>query len=181
MLKKLNIMIKQRKLLLLVEELYEDLEVWYPKIRLEEESGIKVVTVAPEKRIYHGKKGYPIEPDITLKQIVPDDYDGILIPGGFAPDWLRRIPKILQMIKKFDDEGKLVAFICHAGWVPISAKILKGRKGTSFFAIRDDMENAGMLWKDCSVVIDENLVSSRMPSDLGDYCKGILKVLSSQK
>lgn len=174
-------MTKDRKLLLLIEELYEDLEVWYPKIRLEEESNIKVVTAAPEKKIYHGKKGLPIEPDITIDHVNLSEFDGILIPGGFAPDWLRRIPEILQMVKKFDEEGKLVAFICHAGWVPVSAKILKGRKGTSFFAIKDDMENAGMIWEDSSVVIDKNLVSSRKPADLGDYCKGILTVLNSQK
>jgi protease I len=174
-------MSNDRKLLLLIEELYEDLEVWYPKIRLEEESNIKVITAAPEMKVYHGKKGLSIEPDMTIDHVKVDEFDGILIPGGFAPDWLRRIPEVLQMVKKFDDEGKLVAFICHAGWVPVSAKILKGRKGTSFFAIKDDMENAGMIWEDSSVVIDKNLVSSRKPRDLGDYCKGILQVLSEQK
>ena len=172
---------KNIKLLLLIEELYEDLEVWYPKIRLEEEDNINVVTAAPEMKVYHGKKGLPIEPDMKIDQVTIDEFDGILIPGGFAPDWLRRIPEVLQMVQKFNDEGKLVAFICHAGWVPVSAKILKGRKGTSFFAIKDDMENAGMIWEDSSVVIDKNLVSSRKPADLGDYCKGILQVLKSQK
>ncbi|MFH0773691.1 MAG: type 1 glutamine amidotransferase domain-containing protein [bacterium] len=173
-------MTKKIKLLLLVEELFEDLEVWYPKIRLEGEGNIEVVTAAPEKRIYHGKKGLPMEPDLTIDQVIIDEYDGVVIPGGFAPDWLRRIPKVLQMLRKFNMEGKLIAFICHAGWVPVSAKILKGRKGTSFFAIRDDMENAGMTWIDSSVVIDKNLVSSRKPTDLEDYCRGILKVLNIQ-
>lgn len=165
---------------MLIEELYEDLEAWYPKIRLEEDGSIKIITVAPEMKEYHGKKGLPIKPDLILDQVNPDDYDGIIIPGGFAPDWLRRIPKILNIIKKFDREEKLIAFICHAGWVPASAKILKGRKGTSLPAIKDDMENAGMIWEDSPVVIDKNLVSSRTPADLKDYCKAILTVLNSQ-
>lgn len=166
----------QIKLLLLIEELYEDLEAWYPKIRLENDQ-IKVVTAAPEIKVYHGKKGLPITPDMKIEDVNPDDFNGILIPGGFAPDWLRRIPKVLDLLRQFDKENKLIAFICHAGWVPISAKILKGRKGTSFFAIKDDMENAGMIWEDSAVVVDRNFVSSRQPMDLEHYCKGILKVL----
>ena len=164
------------KILLLVEELYEDLEFWYPKIRLEEE-GIKVTVAGPEKRIYHGKKGLLVEPDITLNQVRPDDYDGVVIPGGFAPDKLRRYKEVLDLVKKYDQEKKLIAFICHAGWVPISAKILRGRKATSFFAIKDDMVNAGVNWEDDAVVVDENLVSSRTPADLGAFCKAILRTL----
>lgn len=172
---------KQIKLLLLIEELYEDLEAWYPKIRLEEERNIKVISAAPELKTYHGKKGLPFDPDIKIDEVTPNNYQGVLIPGGFAPDWLRRIPKVLQMIRGFDSKGKLIAFICHAGWVPASAGILKGRKGTSFYAIKDDMINAGMIWEDSAVVIDKNLVSSRKPMDLGYYCNGILKVLKSKQ
>src|SRR3989337_2932430 len=164
-----------RKILLLVEEMYEDLEFWYPKIRLEEE-GIKVVVAAPEKKVYHGKKGLPAEPDILIEDAKEADFAGIVIPGGYAPDKLRRYPKVLELVKQFDTKKKLVAFICHAGWVPISAKILKGRKATSFFAIRDDMENAGVVWEDSPAVIDGNLVSSRTPQDLGPFSQGILKV-----
>jgi protease I len=165
-----------KKILLLVEDLYEDLEFYYPKIRLEEEN-IKVVIAGLKKQVYHGKKGLSAEPDIIFSEINPSDYDGVVIPGGFAPDRLRRYPEVLNLIKKYNKEGKLIAFICHAGWVPISAGILKGRKATSFSAIKDDMINAGTDWKDASVVIDKNLVSSRTPADLGDFCKGIIKVL----
>ncbi|MBI2611696.1 type 1 glutamine amidotransferase [Candidatus Gottesmanbacteria bacterium] len=164
------------KILLLLEELYEDLEFWYPKIRLEEE-GIKVVVAAPEKRVYHGKKGMPAEPDTTLDSLTEKEFTGIIIPGGFAPDKLRRYPKVLELVKSFDKKKKLIAFICHAGWVPISAKILKGRKATSVSAIKDDMENAGVIWKDSPVVVDKNLVSSRTPKDLGNFCKAIIKFL----
>lgn len=166
-----------KKVLMLVDDLYEDLELHYPKIRLEE-AGIVVVIVGLEKKVYHGKKGLSIEPDMTYDQINPTDYDGVIIPGGFAPDFLRRYDKVLNLVKSYSNENKLVAFICHAGWVPISAGILSGRRATSFFAIKDDMVNAGALWEDAPVVIDKNLVSSRKPIDLGDFCKGILQVLS---
>ncbi|MBI2020506.1 type 1 glutamine amidotransferase [Candidatus Daviesbacteria bacterium] len=171
---------KNKRILLIVEELYEDLEFWYPKIRLEEE-GIKVIVAAPEKKAYHGKKGLPADPDVIVDQVKESDFDGIVIPGGYAPDRLRRIQKVLDLVREFDKHKKLVAFICHAGWVPISAKILKGRKATSFFAIKDDMENAGVFWEDSPVVIDDNLVSSRKPEDLGDFCKAILRVLKMQE
>jgi protease I len=165
-----------KKILLLVEEMYEDLEFWYPKIRLEE-AGIKVVVAAPEKKVYHGKKGLPAEPDMLVDEVKEADFSGIVIPGGYAPDKLRRYPKVLELVRQFDKKKKLVAFICHAGWVPISAKILKGRQATSFFAIRDDMVNAGVVWEDSPAVIDGNLVSSRTPQDLGPFCQAILKVL----
>lgn len=166
-----------KKVLMLVDDLYEDLELHYPKIRLEEE-GVSVVIVGLEKKIYHGKKGLFVEPDITYSEMNPDDYEGVIVPGGFAPDFLRRYEPVLNLLKKYDDEGKLVAFICHAGWVPASANILRGRKVTSFFAIKDDMVNAGALWEDAPVVIDKNLVSSRKPIDLGVFCRAILEVLS---
>lgn len=165
-----------KKILLLVEDLYEDLEFHYPKIRLEEEA-IKVIVAGPKKMMYHGKKGLSAEPDITFSEINPDDYDGVVIPGGFAPDKLRRYQEVLDLVKKYDDEKKLIAFICHAGWVPISAKILKDRKATSFSAIKDDMINAGAKWEDAPVVIDGNLISSRTPADLGEFCKAIIKIL----
>lgn len=166
-----------KKVLMLVDELYEDIELQYPKIRLEEE-GISVVIVGLEKKVYHGKKGSYIEPEMIYSEVNVDEYDGVIIPGGFAPDFFRRYDWVLNLLKKYNNESKLIAFICHAGWVPISAGILRGRKATSLPAIKDDMINAGTLWEDASVVIDSNFVSSRKPIDLGDFCKGILRVLS---
>lgn len=168
-----------KRVVLLIEKLYEDLEVWYPKIRLSEEN-IEIITAAPESKTYHGKHGIPIEPDRKIDEIKEREFDGIIIPGGFAPDFLRRYPNVLNLLKAFDKKNKLVAFICHAGWVPISAHIVKGRKGTSLMAIKDDMVNAGLLWEDKPVVIDSNFVSSRNPSDLGFFCKAIIEVLSKQ-
>jgi protease I len=165
-----------KKLLILVDDLFEDLEYYYPKIRLAE-AGYQVVVAGNEKITYHGKKGLAAEPNLTIDEIKEDDYVGVIIPGGFAPDRLRRYPKVLELLKNYDKEGKLIAFICHAGWVPISAGIMKGRKATSVSAIKDDMVNAGTIWTDESVVVDKNLVSSRVPGDLGDFCKAIINTL----
>jgi protease I len=167
---------KNKKILLLVDEMFEDLEFWYPKIRLVEE-GFEVIVAGKEKKVYKGKKGLSSEPDITFERLKIDDYVGVIIPGGFAPDKLRRYKEVLDLVKKYDQQKKLVAFICHAGWVPISAKILQDRCATSVAAIRDDMENAGVAWEDNSVVVDSNLISSRTPADLGDFCKAIIKFL----
>lgn len=166
-----------KKILILVDELYEDIEFQYPKIRLGEEN-ISVIGAGLEKKQYHGKKGSTTEPEIIFSEIDMDEYEGVIIPGGFAPDFLRRYDWVINLLKKYNNENKLIAFICHAGWVPISANILRDRKATSLYAIKDDMINAGTIWEDSPVVIDKNFVSSRNPNDLGDFCKGIIKVLS---
>lgn len=166
-----------KKILLFAEEMYEDLELLYPKIRLTEE-GAKTTVAAPEVKIYRGKNGYPIKADVSVNDVRAKDFDALVIPGGFAPDKLRRYPKILEITQQFNSERKTIAFICHAGWVPISAKILKGKHATSVKAIKDDMENAGAVWEDKSVVVDGNLISSRTPEDLPDFCGAIIKALA---
>src|SRR5262245_34158560 len=134
------------KVLMFVENDYEDLELWYPKIRIEE-TGHEVLIAGPkEGTIYHGKHGYPCKSDLSIDEVESRDFSALVIPGGFSPDKLRRIEKVLMTTSKMNDEGKVIAFICHAGWVMISAKILKGRKATSVRAIKDDMENAGAIW-----------------------------------
>ena len=166
-----------KSILIFVHDLYEDLELWYPKIRLEE-AGYTTVVAAPEaKKTYHGKHGYPCVSDQSFSGISSKDFAGLFIPGGYAPDKLRRDKKVLSLTREFYDMHKMVAFICHAGWVPISAKILKDKKATSTLAIRDDMENAGCVWLDDSVVIDGCLVSSRNVGDLPHFTKAMLKVL----
>jgi len=155
---------------------YEDLELWYPKIRLEEEGAATTVAGLGEKT-YQGKRGYPVTVDTGVDQIEARDFDGLVIPGGFAPDQLRRYEKVLAITREIYQAGKPVAFICHAGWVPISAKILKGKRATSVRAIKDDMENAGVIWEDRAVVVDGNLISSRTPADLPQFCKALLAAL----
>ncbi len=168
-----------KKVLFFVEEAYEDLELWYPKIRLEEE-GVTTVVAGPEEKVYKGKNGYPCRPDSAIEKINPDQFDGLVIPGGFAPDKLRRHQRVLELTKKIFEAGKPVAFICHAGWVPISAKMLKGKNVTGVSATKDDLENAGAVYHDKSVVVDGNLISSRTPKDLPDFCQAIIRALSQQ-
>src|SRR5437660_8597966 len=168
--------LKGTKVLFLAGPLYEDLELWYPKIRLEEE-GVTTTVAGLGDRTYQGKRGYPVTVDVDVDQVSADDYDALVIPGGFAPDQLRRSEKVLQVTREIYRAGKPVAFICHAGWVPISAKILKGKRATSVRAIKDDMENAGVTWEDAPVVVDGNLISSRTPADLPQFCKALIAAL----
>ncbi len=156
---------------------YEELELWYPKIRLEEE-GIRTVVAGVGEKSYTGKRGaYPVTVDAQVDEVSAGQFAGLVIPGGYAPDILRRYPRVLSLTKEIFEAGKPVAFICHAGWVPISAGIVKGRRGTSVGAIKDDLINAGMQWEDSPVVVDGNLISSRTPADLGHFMKARLAQL----
>jgi protease I len=170
-----------RSIAVLVDDIYEDLELWYPRLRLEEE-GWKVRIAGPEAgKRYTGKHGYPCTAELAYAQLRAEDFDALIVPGGFAPDRMRRDPSVLAFVRAMDDAGKLVAFICHAGWVLISAGILRGRKATSTAGIRDDMVNAGTLWVDEPLVVDGNLLSSRTPADLPAFAKGIVDWLGIQQ
>ena len=166
-----------KTILLFTGPQYEDLELWYPKVRLEEE-GARTVVAGLTRETVHGKHGYPSTPDVTVEEIDAGDFDGLVIPGGFAPDKLRRSAKVLELTREIFEAGKPVAFICHAGWVPISAKIVRGRRGTSVGAIRDDLENAGLIWEDSAVVVDGNLISSRTPADLPAFMRATIAALT---
>ncbi len=168
--------LSNKQVLIFVEDFYEDLELWYPKIRLEED-GAKTTLAGPEKKLYKGKNGYPCPADVSMNDCNADKFDGLVIPGGYAPDKLRRYPKILDLTRKFYDANKPIGFICHAAWVPISAKILKGKNATCVAAIKDDLENAGAIYHDKPVVVDGNLISSRTPADLPDFCRALIKAL----
>jgi protease I len=167
-----------RRVLVLVEQHYEDLELWYPKIRLEEE-GLRVTVAGPERVRYVGKYGYPCTPDATLDEVRADAFDALVIPGGWAPDRLRRLPAVLELVRAFDRAAKPIAMICHAGWVPISARILSGRQVTGVSAIKDDLENAGARFVDRSVVVDGHIISSRTPADLPDFCRALIAALKA--
>jgi protease I len=166
-----------RRILILAANYYEELELWYPKIRLEEEGATTVVAGVGE-RVYHGKRGsYPVTVDAQVDELAAGTFHGLVIPGGYAPDILRRYPKVLSLTREIFQAGRPVGFICHAGWVPISAGIVRGRRGTSVGAIRDDLVNAGMIWEDAPVVVDGNLISSRTPADLGQFMKAFIAAL----
>jgi protease I len=173
-------MLNSKTILLFAGPLYEDLELWYPKIRLEEE-GARTVVAGTGEKTYLGKRGYPITVDTSVDQIRAEDFDGLVIPGGYAPDIMRRSQKLLQLTREIYQAGKPVAFICHAGWVPISAGIVRGKRGTSVGAIKDDLVNAGMLWEDSAVVVDGNLISSRTPADLPQFCRAIIAALEGSR
>jgi len=169
---------QNKTLLAFLDDIYEDLELWYPKLRLEE-AGYAVRCAAPEIKIYAGKHGYPSASDLLLTDAHSGDYCGLLVPGGFMPDKLRRDAKVLSLTREFFEQGKLVAFICHGGWIPISAKILMGRRATGSLGIKDDLENAGAVWVDEPVVVDGNLISSRTPRDLPPFAKAMVRFLDA--
>jgi len=171
--------LSDRTVLVLAADLFEDMELLYPVFRLREE-GVVVTVAGLDDQPVHGKKGYgPLAVDTTVDELSADTFDALVVPGGFAPDKLRRSAKVLDLVRDFDAAGKPIAFICHAGWVPISAKILKGRRATSVAAIRDDMVNAGVDWVDQATVVDGNLISARTPADLGPWMKALLAALES--
>ncbi len=167
-----------QRILIFVEDAYEDLELWYPKLRLIE-AGAHVTIAGPKAdQKYVGKNGYPCMSDALISEMESADFQGVLCSGGWMPDKLRRDPKVLQLIREFASAGKLVAAICHGGWLPISAGVYRGVKVTGSPGIKDDLINAGAIWSDASVVVDRHFVSSRKPDDLPDFCRAMLDVLS---
>jgi len=167
-----------RSVLFFAAPLYEDLELWYPKIRLEEE-GARTFVAGVGEKTYQGKRGYPLTVDGTVDDVVAEAFDGLVIPGGYAPDIMRRSDKLLAITRAIHEAGKPIGFICHAGWVPISAGIVRGRRVTSVRAIKDDLVNAGAKWLDEPVVVDGNLISSRTPADLPQFSKALIAALSA--
>src|SRR6185436_10662614 len=166
----------QKALLTFVEDIYEDLELWYPLLRLQE-AGYAMRLAAPEIRSYSGKHGYPAKSDLLLNDARSENFCGLLVPGGFMPDKLRRDSKVLSLTREFFEQGKLVAFICHGGWIPISARILKGKRVTGSRGIKDDLENAGAIWVDEPAVVDGNLISSRTPRHHAPFAKAMVDFL----
>lgn len=165
-----------KKIAVLVEDSYQVLEVWYPYLRLREE-GIKTVFVGTGKKEYKSKEGYPVREDLLINQAKIGDFAGVVIPGGYAPDILRRYEAVNNFVQQMYKADKLVAAICHAGWVLVSAGILKGKRATCFSAIKDDIINAGAKFIDAEVVVDGNLITSRNPYDLPAFCREIIKFL----
>lgn len=161
---------------ILVAEQYQDQEVWYPYYRLKE-AGARVVTIGPERKSYPSKHGYPITADLAVAQANSAEYDGVIVPGGFAPDFMRREPRMSQFVRAACDRGAVIAAICHGAWLLCSADILRGKTATCFFAIKDDVVNAGATYVDRDVVRDGNLITSRTPEDLPAFMKAFLDAL----
>lgn len=169
-----------KRIAILAEDHYEDLELWYPLIRMKEAGAEVDIVGMPGAEVYHSKHDYPAKVDVAVDEVAPDDFDAVIIPGGYAPDRMRRHQPLLEFVRGIFENGGTVAFICHAGWVPISAGIVEDRKVTSFFAIKDDLINAGADWMDAEVVQDGNLISSRTPADLPAFCRTIISNLKDE-
>jgi protease I len=165
-----------RTVAILLERDYQDLEVWYPALRLREE-GARVAFVGTEAKEYRGKFGYPAVADHLIGQVKAEEFDAVVVPGGWAPDFLRRFPAVLEFVRGMDRLKRPVAAVCHAGWVLASAGILKGKTVTSFSAIKDDVVNAGARWVDQEVAVDGNLITARKPDDLPAFCRALIDQL----
>lgn len=171
--------LEKAKIALFVDNLYEDLEVWYPFFRFQEEGAHLVVIAAEPNTVYESKHGYPIKSQQAYRDICSAEFDGVIIPGGYAPDHIRRYAKATQFVHDINKAGKLVAAICHGPWVLCSAGILSGRRATCFFAIKDDLINAGAHYEDAEIVVDRNLVTSRKPDDLPAFCRASIRALAA--
>lgn len=169
------------KVAVLVEDNYQVLEVWYPYLRLRED-GIETLLVGTgRKREYKSKEGYPAVEQLPIEKVRVADFSGVVIPGGYAPDILRRYKEVNNFVREMYKKNKLVAAICHGGWVLVSAGIVKGKKVTGFYAIKDDLVNAGGKFIDKEVVVDGNLITSRKPFDLPAFCREILRKIKKSE
>ena len=163
----------------LVEEAYQELEVWYPLLRLRE-AGVETLAIGLQRgNVYNSKLGYPVKADRGIDDISPTELDAIIIPGGWAPDHMRRHPSYVGLVREMNQLGKVVAAICHAGWLLCSAGVVRHRRATCFFSIKDDLINAGAHYVDEPVVVDGNLITSRVPDDLPVFCQAILQKLGA--
>ena len=166
-----------KKVAVLVDEMYQVLEVWYPYYRFLE-ADLQVNLVAAEaKKEYHSKEGYPCVSEIAAAQADAGDYDCMLVPGGFAPDFMRRSADVIKFANDMVDAGRVIAAICHGGWLLCSTKIYKGKKATCFMAIKDDIINAGAEYVDVECMVDGNLITARKPDDLPAFCTAVLRAL----
>ena len=169
-----------KRIAILVEDLYQDQEVWYPYYRFQE-AGAQVVFVGTGSNTeYKSKFGYPLTPQTTAEKVSAREFDGVIVPGGYAPDMLRRYPAVIRFVQEAHQQGKVIGAICHAGWVLCSADILRGKTVTCFSAIKDDVVNAGATFVDREVVRDGNLITSRKPDDLPAFTRAIIDALQTR-
>jgi protease I len=170
--------LRGKRVLTLVGDIYEDLELCYPRLRLIEAGATVIVAGQEAGARYLGKHGYPMHADVAISSVQSGDFAGIVVPGGFMPDKLRRDQRLLDLVREFAGAGKCVAAICHGGWIPISAGVYRGVRVTGSPGIKDDLVNAGAIWEDAEVVVDRHFISSRKPDDLPSFCREIIRCLS---
>ncbi|MDD3828981.1 MAG: type 1 glutamine amidotransferase [Anaerolineae bacterium] len=166
-----------KRVAVLAENMYQELELWYPLLRLREAGAETLVVGTGSAATYTSKHGYPVDVDAVAGELRAADVDAVVVPGGYAPDLMRRYPAMVGLVREAFEQGKVVAAICHAGWLLVSAGILQGKKATCFFAIKDDLVNAGATYVNQEVVVDGNLITSRTPMDLPAFCMAIVDAL----
>jgi protease I len=169
-----------KRIAYLVEDGFEDLEFWVPMMRLREEGAEVTVVGTGSARVYHGKHGLTATPDTTADQVTADQFDAVVIPGGWAPDRLRRYDSVLRLVRDTYNQGKIIGAICHAGWVPISAGIVRGHRATGTVAIKDDLVNAGAEWVDAPALRDGNLVWGRVVEDIPVFCRELVAAIAGE-
>lgn len=169
--------LKGKRVAILAENLYQELEVWYPLLRLREEGAQVTVVGSGSAKEHTSKLGYPVAVDKFAKEVTAADFDAVVVPGGYAPDIMRRYPEMVKLVRDAALAGKVVAAICHAGWMLASADVVQGRTVTAFFAIKDDLVHAGATFVDVEVAVDGNLITSRKPEDLPAFCRAIIAAL----
>ncbi|CAN5889467.1 type 1 glutamine amidotransferase domain-containing protein [soil metagenome] len=171
--------LKGKKVVALLAEGFEDLEYWVTVMRLREE-GAEVITVGPDLETVYGKNALSAQADATPADVDASEFDGVVVPGGWAPDKLRRFPRILEIVREVNDRGKTVGIICHGGLVAISAGIVDGGRATGSLGIKDDLENAGATWVDEPAFRDGNLVWGRVVPDIPAFCRELVGALADQ-
>ncbi|MFQ5895542.1 MAG: type 1 glutamine amidotransferase domain-containing protein [Nitrospinota bacterium] len=171
--------LKGKRVAILAEDTYQEMELWYPYYRLLEEGA--QVQVVGNKKQHASKHGYPVQSDLSAEEAEPEDFDALVIPGGYAPDLMRRSAPMVRLTQAMFEQGKLVAAICHAGWMLCSAGVVKGRTATCFFSIKDDLKNAGANYVDQEVAVDGNLITSRHPGDLPAFLRATVEWLEGKK
>lgn len=169
------------KVLILVGPEFEDLEFWVPLMRLREEGAEVIVAGASANETYSGKYGVPARSDIAFESVDPEHFDAVIIPGGWAPDKLRRYDAVKNIVRVMYDAGKTVGMICHAGLVGISAGIVAGHQATGSVGIKDDLTNAGAIWRDDSAFRSGNIVWGRVVADIPNYCRFLMEAFEEQK
>ena len=166
-----------KRIAILAENMYQEMELWVPYYRFKEEGAEVKVVGAGGAKSYASKHGYPVNVDVQADQVSAVEFDAVIVPGGYAPDIMRRHVPMVKLVREAAQQGKVVAAICHAGWMLVSAGVLKGRTATSFFSIKDDLVAAGANWVDQEVVVDGNLITSRRPDDLPAFCRAVVAAL----
>jgi protease I len=170
--------LQAKRIAILAENMYQEMELWVPFYRFREEGAEVKVVGAGGATSYASKHGYPVPVDVQADAVSAVEFDAVVVPGGYAPDMMRRHESMVRLVREASQQGKVVAAICHAGWMLVSAGIVKGKKATSFFSIKDDLVAAGAHWMDAEVVVDGTLITSRKPDDLPAFCRAIITALS---